>query len=234
MHEAGKLLDEALKLEPRLVPALTNRALNIVIETELDPRGDYIGLMRRADELSGRAVAIDNDDAYAWMARSLVLGFEGQLEQAVTANELARRLDPTRKMPMVWDAWFQVVAGQPERALSTLDEARADFPEETDLERLVACWANLNLGRYDRAIALCEKAATTDNSHFTYMLLATAYADGGDRAKAATARTELLKRVPGYSINALRSKGYSSHPRYAAQAEQHIYPGLRAAGVPEE
>ena len=66
------------------------------------------------------------------------------------------------------------------------------------------------------------------------MLLAAAYATKGDEAKAVLAKAEVDKRVPGYTISILKSEGYSSHPNYMQQAEAHLFPGLRKAGVPEK
>jgi tetratricopeptide (TPR) repeat protein len=232
-RDAGKLLDAALRLEPTLQPALTNRALVLTVETELDPRADYARLMQQADNLSSRAVSIDNDDAYAWMIRSIVLGYEGRVEQALAANAVAQRLDPTRQRPTAWHAWLQLISGEPEKALATLQEARAIFPDETELELRVACWANLNLGQYDRAIALCERAAGVDTWYFDHLLLAAAYANKGDAARAAAAKTELDRLLPSFTIGILKSKGYSKQPSYVRQAETHLYPGLRKAGVPE-
>jgi hypothetical protein len=97
-----------------------------------------------------------------------------------------------------------------------------------------ACWANLNLGQYDSAIALGERAAGVDTWYFNHLLLAAAYANKGDAAKAAMAKADFEKRVPGYTISILKSKGYSSHPNYVQQAEAHLYPGLRKAGIPEQ
>jgi class 3 adenylate cyclase/TolB-like protein len=232
-REAGKLLDEALRLEPTLLPALTNRALTLVNETELDPRADYARLTQQADDLSSRAVSIDNDDAFAWMTRGIVLGYEGRVDQALAANALAQRLDPTRQRPTAWHAWLKLISGEPNKALATLAEARAVFPDESALELRIACWANLNLGRYDSAIALCEKAAGMDTWYFDHVLLAAAYANKSEATKAA-AKAELDKRLPGYTISILKSKGYSSQPNYGQQAETHLYPGLRKAGIPEE
>jgi hypothetical protein len=234
IRDAGKLLDEALRLEPTLVPALTNRALVLLIETELDPRADYARLMQQADDLSGRAVSIDNDDAFAWMTRGKVLGYEGRIDQGLAAIALAQRLDPTRQYPMAHSAWLQLISGEPKKALATLEEARAVFPNETDLELRVACWANLNLGEYDSATALGEKAAGVDNWYFDHLLLAAAYANKGDASKTAMAKAEIDKRVPGYTVSILKSKGYSSHPNYVQQAKAHLYPGLRKAGIPEQ
>ena len=232
-RDAGKLLDKAIALEPRLVPALTNRALNLVYETEIDPRVDYARLLRQADDLSSRAVAIDSDDAYAWMTRAVVLGFGGQIEQALAAIALARRLDPTRKTPVVWHAWIMLIAGEPDKSLALLDEARAVLPDEMALELRTACWANLDLGRYGEAAALCAKATAMDADYLSYALLAAAYANAGEPAKAAAAVTELRRLMPDFSVAVLSTKGYSTQSRYAEQAEAHLYAGLRKAGIPD-
>jgi hypothetical protein len=52
--------------------------------------------------------------------------------------------------------------------------------------------------------------------------------------KAAAAHTELRKRLPGYSISVFKARQYSDHPAFLRQAEEHLFPGLRKAGVPEK
>jgi len=71
----------------------------------------------------------------------------------------------------------------------------------------------LALGRYDDAIKLCERAAGLESNVYTMHLYSTAaYAEKGEMTKAAAARGELEKRLPGYTISILKSKGYSSQP----------------------
>ena len=53
-------------------------------------------------------------------------------------------------------------------------------------------------------------------------------------AKAAAAKTEVLRHVPGYTIAMLKSRGYSLNPDYMELAEKHWYSGLRKAGIPEK
>jgi TolB-like protein len=232
-RESGKLMDEALKLEPNLQPALINRAINLATESDLDPRADTAALLRRADELSERAVARDPDDSFAWIGRAVVLGFDGRIEAGLGASKRARELDPTRKGAMTTDARMRLLAGRSQEALSLLGDANKTFPGESETEVRIACWANLQLGRYEDAISLCERAAGMDGYYFDYVLLAAAYGNKGDLAKASIAKVELERRVPGYSIAILQAKKYSRHPDYARQAEAHLYPGLRKAGVPE-
>ncbi len=68
---------------------------------------------------------------------------------------------------------------------------------------------------------------------FIHLFLAAAYANSGDMDKAAAAKAQILRTVPGCTISQLRAKRYSDHPEYVKLAEENYYPGLRKAGLPE-
>ncbi|MCK6429168.1 MAG: hypothetical protein L6Q72_08765, partial [Burkholderiaceae bacterium] len=65
------------------------------------------------------------------------------------------------------------------------------------------------------------------------MLLTAAYAMAGDMPRAAKARAELLRREPRFSIRWVRALAGEPSPRAAQQREQHLFAGLRRAGIPE-
>ena len=97
-----------------------------------------------------------------------------------------------------------------------------------------ACRAHLLLGQYQQAIVACEKAKGLDRENwFVDLLLVAAYAHQGDTAKAAAAKAEVLRQIPGFTIATLKSKGYSLNPDYIRLAEEQWYSGLRKAGFPE-
>jgi hypothetical protein len=72
-----------------------------------------------------------------------------------------------------------------------------------------------------------------DNWVFDRLPLAAGYADKGDTVKPAAARTELQKRMPGYSISIFKAGRCWDHPAFLRQAKKRLFPGLRKAGVPE-
>ena len=96
----------------------------------------------------------------------------------------------------------------------------------------VACEAHLLAGQAEQASATCEKWGT--RRIYWYIHIAAAYANHGDREKAAAAKDELLRIAPGYTISQLRAKRYSDHPDYQRLAEKYWYEGLRRAGIPEQ
>ena len=64
------------------------------------------------------------------------------------------------------------------------------------------------------------------------MILAAAYANQGNMAKAAAAKAQLLRIVPNFTI--ALAKQSSNNPEYVKLAENSLYGGLRTAGFPEE
>ena len=98
----------------------------------------------------------------------------------------------------------------------------------------VACEAILWLGRYEQAVISCERAkGSNGNDWMIDLLLASAYGQLGEVAKAGTAKAEVLRAVPGYSIGTHKARRYSANPEYVRLAEEHLYAGMRKAGFAE-
>ena len=91
----------------------------------------------------------------------------------------------------------------------------------------------LRLGRYEDAIADCEKALANQQSWFAHALLAAAYAQTGKLDSAAAERDRVLHLRSWFSIADEKANELSDNPAYLQQTEMHYYAGLRKAGVPE-
>jgi hypothetical protein len=66
------------------------------------------------------------------------------------------------------------------------------------------------------------------------MLLTAAYAQLDQMAKAAAAKSQLLKIQPGFTIARFTTSGVSNNPLFLQQTETHMVAGLRKAGIPEQ
>ena len=89
------------------------------------------------------------------------------------------------------------------------------------------------LGRYEEAIAACEKSAGLGGDVFTYIYLTAAYAQQGQHAKAVAAREQVSRLWPNFALARWKLLVASDSPVYWQQAETHLFTGLRKAGVPE-
>jgi adenylate cyclase len=235
-RDARKLNDDVLRLDPRFVGALVGQVYAIEELRLLDPQADHNRLLQEMDEYSLRAVAADNSDPRVWAARATALRYQWRWSEALEATAEVLRLDPGRTEAYLERALVMTYSGHPEDALVQLDKAAAADPRQSNDGSLLRgrCRAHLVLGHYDEAISSCERAAPLENYWITYMFLTAAYAAKDQMAKASSAKSQLLKFQPGFTIARFKTMGLSDNPVYWQQAETHIFAGLRKAGIPEQ
>ena len=185
------------------------------------------------DESTGRAIILDPSDPVAWQMRSFALVYLGRWDAALEASAMRIKLDPNDPDSYVIRAWVMTMTGRPDEAVKLVERALAMNTPNIGWTLRIACEAHLLAGQAEQAIATCEKATGTSIYWYTHLSLAAAYANHGDMDKAAAAKAEMLRTVPGYTISQLRAKRYSDHPEYVKLAEEYWYAGLRKAGIPE-
>jgi adenylate cyclase len=231
--------DKVLQLDPNFAPALAAKAEIIDYQLRNDSGLDQSRIAHAKDELdrlSRRAVEIDRNDSSAWRARARALARLGRWDEALAANATAQAIEPFSTRQVARRADILLSMGRPDEALAEALRAIAMDTEagwEWGLPSLV-CRANQNLGRYADALPACEQAAALDNDWRHQLWLAAVYAQQGDMAKAAIAKTELLRRKPGVTIASLKATPDSDNPAYLQQLETNVYAGLRKVGIPEK
>jgi DNA-binding winged helix-turn-helix (wHTH) protein/TolB-like protein len=236
---ARKLFEKALELDPRLVWAMLN--IGFTYETELDqnPLADGGRIRKDFDEVSRRAIASDRTDPRAWVSRVMGLYYNNRLEEALEAIAELERIEPNNAGSRGWHGVVLIALGRSEEALAVLDQGLALDPSGPDIFFLLRqkCKAYSYLGQYERAIPICEKSATDQQFLTPFPLLTADYAQLGEMDKAASAKTQLLKLNPGFSIARLTLSLPPDVPRnpiWMHQAETYVIPGLRKAGIPEK
>ena len=233
LQAAGKLVDEALRREPDLVPALVLRSAIMNDEADLDPHSDRDRVFREQDRLTARAVRLDATYPAAWNWRGVALAGLGRPDAALDAIAMAIKLEPYEARWQMFQAQVLLGAARPAEALAVVDQVLVLNPTG-GLTMMVACEAHLLAGEIDQAIATCEKASARTSELFgVQLLLAAAYANRGDMAKAAAAKAEVLRYSPGFTI-ALAKQQHGNDPEYVSLAEKYLYGGLRKAGLPEQ
>jgi serine/threonine protein kinase/TolB-like protein len=232
--KAIALCDEALRLEPDSAAALSCKAMWITSRYVRFTHSDPVELPKEADDLSRRAVALAESDAFAWKVRAGVLAKASQWNSALEALDRAIRLDPSRVSNLTFLANHLINMGRPEEALRTLDRALDLNPgSDADIEGM-RCLAYLLLGRFDEAIASGERSASR-GWWSTAAFLAIGYAQVGDLSKATMARTRVMQQVPEFSIDWFQRyvRRITDHPAHWERFNRYMYPGLVKAGFRE-
>jgi TolB-like protein len=235
-REALKLYDKSLQLDAKSTCALISRTYINSALLELEPHADRDRLVREMDDFSLRAVATDRNDPNTWTARAHALARQYRWNEALEAMDEALRIDPYRSWVYTDRALFKIWMGRPQEALAELDKSVAlDAREAVEADTMrIGCRAHLALGHYEDAIKLCERASALDDLYQPYLYLTAAYAQTGKMAKASTAKVQLLRLQPGYTIERYRKLRVSDVPEFWQQTEVHMFAGLRKAGVPEK
>ncbi len=233
-REQEKLFEEALARDPNLVPALNGLLLALSDELDSNNNLDRDRTVRRMDVITSKAVNLNGLAPESWAARARALMLMGQWDASLEAIAKAIRLDPESSFLLSQRAFLTILSGRPAEALAIDQQAVAMDPPGGWAVMMNECFAHILLGQFDRAIVDCEKAKGLSVEDWTvHVFLAAAYAQLGDTAKAAAARTEVLRLVPGYTIATFRSKDYSVNPEFIRLCQQHLFPELSKAGFPE-
>lgn len=233
---ARKLYERALQLDPRLVGAMLNLGYTYGTELDLDPQADGDRLRQDLDELSLRAIATDRADTRAWLLRAYALINNARWEAVLQAIAEVHRIEPNHAGAFGQSARALSALGRPEEALAQADrglELDASGPDVAFLLRQ-KCKALSFLGQYEKAIAACEKAAVMKEMLAPYIFLTADFAQQGEMEKAAFAKGRVLKLNPGYSIAYFRRQSVAQDFLATQQAETHVIPGLRKAGIREK
>src|SRR4030095_4764270 len=182
--------------------ALMSVAWNLEWQLSNDPAVDRDRVVKEFDEISSRAIRADRDNPRAWILRERALVRQWRWNEAFEANAEALRIDPYRTGALGDRAILLNLTGRPEEALPLLEQAIALDPRGPGMDDFLQfqCRAYLALGRYDDEILACQKALPLYDYWLRHVYLVAAYAQKGDLAKSAVAKTELLKRQPGMSI----------------------------------
>ena len=231
---ARRLYEQARERDPALVAAWVGHMWTLESEHFYDfAAGRDVRVLAEMDRDSRQAVALDNRDPNGWNARAQALWLQWQWQAAFEANDRSLALDPSRFNSLLTRSLLYIASGRSAEALQVIDKRNAMVGAPDSNFLFIACHAHVHLGRYAEAINECERAVADNNDYWVYLDLTAAYAQSGDMARAAAAKTQLMKRVPDFTISRLEAKQFSNNPIWVEEIRTRFNPGLRKAGVPE-
>jgi adenylate cyclase len=228
--EARLLLEHAIELDPRFARAHALLAGVLALDYVnrwCDPPEDS---RHRANDLAQRAVALDDDDAYAHVVLGLSYSSARQYEPAIAEARKALALDPN--FAWAYSLLGQVLyySGHPRDAIEPLQAAIRLDPSDQDPFLHYLALAYFGAGRYeDAAAALKRRIIRKPDTDMSRVLLAACYGHLGRMEEAKALWREVMHINPNYSLEHRRRVLPYKNP---ADFE-HIVEGLRKAGLPE-
>ena len=219
---------EALPIEGELERALALEPANPALRVRLG----------EAVELLAAAVARDPDDMRARLAFAGVLGRSGQPDQALAEYARVPEGDPAEPDAAFGAAMNLVRLERYDEARARLERAAEDYPGRRSrfthpLARLLAAAPDDGVRDGDRALAIVEGLAETEQSLLLGETLAMALAEVGRFGEAATVQRDLIAAA-GQSRPARRGRRPDREPaavRAPAAVPAAVVPGRAAVGA---
>jgi adenylate cyclase len=223
-------LDQALAIDPNYARAhalLSKSYIELWIH-RWDDVCPWPAAIDSAHQSAREAVRLAPDLSDAHVALGWALSFMGQDEAAIAAFERAIELNPN--LTDHHFAWALLVAGEPARAVQTLEAQMRLDPFYLPRVPSLLGFAYYLLGRYADALAQLQTAAPRAPNHgHCRRYLAATYAQLGQLEKATEEAAEALRIDPWFTIEQAIFTKVCKRP----EDGERFKDGLRKAGFPE-
>jgi adenylate cyclase len=230
LYEARRLLERSISLDPNYARAyamLSTTHLHAWLQP-LDDDHLIPAALERAHRLARKAVRLDPNLPIAHASLGLVLTFEGQHEQSVAEFEKAIALNPN-----FMDYRFGgtlIRAGEPARAIHVIETYMRCDPFYSPWAPGLLGMARYFLKEYSEALPLLrEFTSRSPNVSQGHVWLAANLAQLGRLDEARAEAAEVLRIDPKYTIDGTQRRVALHKPEDA----EHLFDGLRKAGLPE-
>ena len=231
---ARQLYEEALRLDPKLLIAITGLASTWVSEVALSWTEETDAALKEVETLIARAEAIAPNDSRLLQVRGVALLLRRKPELALAILEAAHARDPNSTQLLLNIGWCKMFLGDPEGAVVHVKQALRLDPRGFNRgnNHAVLGTANLYLGNHDEAIRYLRLSIEEHPTiqPFARWVLAAACALAGRMDDAHAALDEFRSMRPGVGIAQLRREALSTHPRYL-ELRERVYEGLHLAGM---
>jgi TolB-like protein len=235
-RRAGRFFETALRLDEHNVEALIGFANAHMWEVNMSyASDDRAAQIRAAETAAKQALALGPDCAEAHVTYGTVLYAMRAPERALREFEFAVGLDGNLAAAHAYLGLMKYSLGRARDTRAHVAGAMRLSPRDP----LLFHWhffigvGEVFLGRVVHGIESLRKSVEINpNWGLSQFVLAAALALAGLPAEAAEVRAVGQRLVPNFTIARFRAGAASDNPVYLAQRE-HMYRGLRLAGVPE-
>jgi adenylate cyclase len=232
LDQAVVLAEQALSIDPNFAAAAVlasrARAYRVASGRRLEIDED----LEQSVQLAKKALQLDPVDVdvlsnagriFAWTGTD----YEGGLELA----DKAISTYPYSAYAWGEAGWVNMHCAKPTETLRCLERAIELSPRDPfEFDRLaVKSWALIQLGEFDRAIAVARQSIQINkNFSAAHRAFSAALALSGRIPEAQQAGRELLAIEPNFTISR-----YDRRTRWVAASKTNLIKGLRLAGLPE-
>ena len=226
--KAQNLFREAIELDPQYALAYAMLGWTYIFEAMNGWADDRPAVLKRAEELAGKAVEIQPELPLPYYIRGLSYREQGDYVKALVEAETALKFDQNNANNRVLLATLLYYAGRPEVGLERIKEAMQINPHHPYNYHFHLGQAYFVLRQYDEAINTFQRGiASNPASERLHVWLAASYAQSGDLDSAAWEADNILASNPDFSVARMQQ----AFPFKDPAEIKHFVDGLRLAGL---
>jgi adenylate cyclase len=230
LYEARQLLDRSISLDPNYARAYAMLSSTHLLAWTYALDEDHLSptALGRAHRLARKAVELDPNLPIAHAHLGYVLTFQGQHEQSIAEFEKAMALNPN------FTDWRFGIAlnrsGHPARAAQVVETHMRYDPFYAPAAPGVLGLARYMLKQYSETLPpMRECTSRAPNFRSGHVWLAANLAQLGRLDEARAEAAEVLRIEPKYTIDGTERRLFL----HKAENAEHLFDGLRKAGLPE-
>jgi len=228
--QARHFFKEAINIDKSYVLGYVSLGYTYLMDLAFGWSKSPIESFEHAEKNVEKALALSDSDFMAHCLLGMIYLYKRQHEEAIKEGERGIELNPNGADAHVVLGFILIFSDEIELAIKLLERAfRLNPIPRPDYYDLLAL-AYLNIGQYEKAIELCEKALSGNpdllTPHFT---LAASYSSFNRTEEAHKAVEKVLRIDPGFSL-----KQHANTLPYKNQEKLGKFiNALRKAGLPE-
>ncbi len=234
---ARELLLKAIELDPKYARAMAIVGWTHLFDAQFGWVKNPAQSLKQAEEWAQRALAIDDNVAYAHTVLGSLYRFTGQFEKGIAAAKRAVECEPTNAGVIGSLAWILIQAGEPEEALVQAKRAvrLSPYGPYTAQHHAAAGLADYFTQQYEAAITEFKKSLDHEQhgviARDCWHFLIASYMELGQDEEARAEAKKLLEKHPDFSIKVTANILKNFH-KDLSFLDRHIEL-LRKAGLPD-
>jgi len=230
LFKAKQLAEEAIALDPNYAFAYTVLGASYGIPIFLGISKSPGESLKRAIELSHKAVDLDDSLGRAHAALGYWLTVARQYDKAIAEGRRSMALEPNSAEVIYNYASILTFVGRLEEAIPLFKEAIRLNPMPPNSYLRHFGIALRDSGRYEEAIIQAKKAIEQEpNDFIAWVVLTSSLRLAGRDEEARTAAKEILRISPNFSVAQLEKRA----PQKDRAAVKRFCDALRKVGLPE-
>ena len=228
LRHATKLYSKIVELDPAFAGGYAGLSVVLTVGIRLGFSTDPSADAKRALELANKAVSVDPEFGWSYIALGGAYIALHDADSAVTAVQHAVDIQPNDADALLFLGFYKSLAGLPESGIKDIKASMKLDPKPNNRQYFFLGNAYYANSEFDMAVTAFKKWDELSPNPLGLILLAASYAMAGDSKNAIATVDRYMSRNPGFKAS---TWGFAKNYKLARHREL-ILTGLRKAGFP--